>query len=301
LAAPSPRAQQQVLRGAVVLLDENGATAGAAGAEVTVKDTGDSDVADGKGLFRISLPQTFQPGREITLGVDKPGWVIWQPLEGKTPVPQGLLTIQLLPKGSKKFWTDKFIQTFIEDTAEKAKLQVKLADRPENRKAVDFGPLIKEWASRYGFTPVEAKEQIDKWVAEVQSAQEDFYKLGLAAFAEHNFRKAGELFSEAGENSERQLVAVKKQEADLDKKRLDLMEETVRNYRKAGDSHYTDYAFTEALASYEKALAVVERGQKPELWAAVQVDIGKAADELGERAEGSAVKQLLAQAREARG
>jgi hypothetical protein len=165
----------------------------------------------------------FEPGREITAAVDKPGWAIWQPLEGKTPIPQGLLTIQLLPKGSKRFWTDKFIQTFIEDTAEKAKLQVKLADRQENQKPVDFGPLIKEWASKYGFSPEEAKGQIDKWVAEVQAAQEDFYKLGLAAYAEHNFRKAGELFDEAGQNSERQLAAATKQAAEAEATRSRLL------------------------------------------------------------------------------
>jgi hypothetical protein len=132
-------AQQPMLRGEVVLVDEYGKTTPAARVEVTVKETGGSDIADGKGLFRVTLPQAFGPGRAITVGVDKQGWAIWEPLEGKTPVPQALLTIRLLRKGSKKFWTDKFIETFIEDTAEKAKLQVELSNPQEKPKPVDFG------------------------------------------------------------------------------------------------------------------------------------------------------------------
>ena len=290
------RAQQVVLRGEVLLVDENGITRPAAGVEVTVRDTGGSDVADGKGLFRITLPQGFKPGREITVGVTKQGWAIWQPLEGRSPIPEGLLSIRLLPKGSKKFWTDRFIQTFIEGTAEKAKLQVQLADKQEKPKPVDFGPMIKEWAGKYGFSPEEAKEQIEKWIAEVQQARGDFYKLGLAAFADHNFGRASELFSEAGRESEKQLAALEKQQAELAAKRGRLVEETVRNYRKAGDAHYSDYAFAEALDSYQKALSFVEREQQPELWAEVQVDVGRASQELGGRTRGPAIHQYLAQA-----
>jgi tetratricopeptide (TPR) repeat protein len=278
------------------LVDENGATAPATHVEVTVKETGDSDVADGKGLFHITLPQAFGLGREITIAVDKQGWAIWEPLEGKTPVPQGLLTIRLLPRGSKKFWTDKFIQTFIEDTVSKAKLEIKLADQQEKPKPVDFGPMVKNWASKYGFSAEEAKQQVDKWIAEVQAVQEDFYKLGLAAFAGKNFHKAGELFIEAGQNSEKQLAAVEKQSAELNMSRIRLVQETVRNYLKAGDSRYSDYAFDEALTGYQKALSFVQQDLKPELWADVQVDIGRATSAIGARTEGPAVQQYLMQA-----
>jgi uncharacterized protein HemY len=61
----------------------------------------------------------------------------------------------------------------------------------------DFGRYIKEWALQYGFSAEEAQAEIDRWVAEVQRKEDDFYKLGLAAFAEKNFGKAEELFRES--------------------------------------------------------------------------------------------------------
>ena len=48
---------------------------------------------------------------------------------------------------------------------------------------VDFGRYVKEWASRYGFTPQDAQKELDRWIAETEANQEDFRKLGLAAFA----------------------------------------------------------------------------------------------------------------------
>jgi hypothetical protein len=121
------------------------------------------------------------------------------------------------------------------------------ANKPgEPPKPVDFAPLIRDWAEKYGFTPEEAKAQIDKWVADVETAQQDFNKLGLAAFAEHNFGKAAGLFSEAGQNSEKQLKLVEKQQIDIEAKRTALLRETARNYKREGDADYSGYAFSKA-------------------------------------------------------
>src|SRR5262249_13314713 len=88
----------------------------------------------------------------------------------------------------------------------------------------------------------------------------------------------------------------KKQEAELATGRLKLIEETVRNYRKAGEARYSDYAFAEALSAYRKALSFVERDKQPELWAAIQVDVGLTCNELAGRAEGPALNENLAPA-----
>lgn len=133
-----------MLYGRILLVDENGLATPAARVEVTIAETGGSDIADGKGLFRLTLPTAFPPGVQISVDVAKPGWAVWQPEEGKTPIPQGLLTVKLLAKGSKRFWTDHFIQTFIERTARKAKLQVKAANPGERPKRIDFAPMIHE-------------------------------------------------------------------------------------------------------------------------------------------------------------
>ena len=65
--------------------------------------------------------------------------------------------------------------------------------------SIEFGRYIKEWAGQYGFTPQQAKAEIDKWVGEVEEKQEDFYRLGLAEYYKKNFHKAYELASESGE------------------------------------------------------------------------------------------------------
>jgi tetratricopeptide (TPR) repeat protein len=197
--------------------------------------------------------------------------------------------VKLLPKGSKRFWTDSHIQAFIESTAEKTKQQVQASNPGEPPKPIDFAPLIRDWAEKYGFTPEEAKAQIDKWVADVEKSQQDFYKLCLAAFADRNFGKAGDLFAEAGQNSEKQLKAVEKRQGDLEVERTALLRETVRNYQKEGDAHYSEYAFLKAQAAYQKALTFVDRQSEPALWAQTQVEMGMASEELATRSDGSEV------------
>jgi len=132
-------AQTPILHGRILLVDQDDRTTPAgAGIEIMIAETGATDRTDSKGLFRIQLTKALQPGSLITLDVAKAGWAVWQPEEGKTPVPQGLLTIKLLPKGSKKFWTEHFIQSFIESAVEKAKLQVKASGPGEPPKRVEL-------------------------------------------------------------------------------------------------------------------------------------------------------------------
>jgi hypothetical protein len=52
--------------------------------------------------------------------------------------------------------------------------------RPE---AIDFSRYIKDWSVKYGFSAQHAKEEIDKWIADLEANQNDRYKLGLAEFA----------------------------------------------------------------------------------------------------------------------
>jgi tetratricopeptide (TPR) repeat protein len=63
------------------------------------------------------------------------------------------------------------------------------------------------------------------------------------------------------------------------------LEEVVNDLRRGGDASYNDFEFGEALASYQKALEFTNRKSDPELWAAVQVDVGRAHEALGTRVE----------------
>ena len=42
----------------------------------------------------------------------------------------------------------------------------------------------------------------------------------------------------------------------------------MRDFRLAGDAHYNNYIFDQALIAYERALTYVSRQQTPQLWAA---------------------------------
>ena len=80
------RAQVQVLRGEVLLVGEEGETTAAAGVEVTVKETGGSDVADGQGVFRITLSQAFpSPAGESQLVLTNPAGGSGIHRKGKPP------------------------------------------------------------------------------------------------------------------------------------------------------------------------------------------------------------------------
>jgi hypothetical protein len=86
---------------------------------------------------------------------------------------------------------------------------------------------------------------------------------------------------------------------EIRQKERDLAEKVVRDLRLAGDAHYNNYISDRALIGYERALTYVSRQQTPQLWAAIQIDIGRANWELGIRAEGLAIGQYLSSAVEA--
>ncbi len=254
-----------------------------------LKEVGHTTTND-YGLFRLKLTDDLKAGWRVTLVVVKKDWLMQYPLDGEVRIPASLaevITVQLLPAGSPLFWSHERIVKFIEDTAEHAKRATTPEGRPE---PLDFGRAIKDWAVKYGFSAQQAKEEIDKWIAEVKAnTEEDRHKLGLAALAETQFRKAGELFTQSAEQHAKQLEAVRSQERSL-------VEKTVRDYRLAGDAQSQEGRFDAALQSYERALTYMTRDDAPQLWAALQVDIGNTHWELGIRTAAEAIHQHLTQA-----
>jgi len=111
--------------------------------------------------------------------------------------------VLLLPVGSPKFLSPTHLEKLFQELAEKSKQQL----APDN-KPVDFSRAIKDWAEKYGFSAQQAKEEIDKWIAEVKANEDDPYKLGLAAFSQKNFAEASKLFNESAE-SKSQLLRLK--------------------------------------------------------------------------------------------
>ena len=266
-------AQERFLRGEVVSLGTQGDKSPEKGVEVILKEVGNTTTTNDYGIFRLKLSDELKAGWRVTLGVSKQGWVIYAPLEGEVYIPANLtevIKVQLLPMGSLELLKNRtLIAKFIQDLAEQSKRPTTPEGRPE---PLDLGRAIKDWAVKYGFSAQQAREEIDKWIAEVKANEEDLYKLGLAAFAEKQFRKASELFTQSAEQHAQQLEAVRREERSL-------VEKTVRDYRLAGHAHSQETRFAEALQAYERALTYVTRDADPQLWAAVQVDIGGAHQE----------------------
>jgi TPR repeat protein len=298
LMAPSLGLAGVMLKGKVVLVGVQDQASPAAGITVTLEETGDSLRTKAGGLFNLLLPDGFRPGERITLQVGKSGWRIQYPLDGELRVPAATarerVEVRMLPVGSRRFWSDDRIEKFIADTAARAKEQV--SGDPGDRSPPDFGRYIKEWASQYGFSAGQAKAEIERWIGEVQQRQDNFYQLGLAAFAEKNFAKAGALFLESASVHAQRLRDSEQRIATEQQNRDALREATIRDYRLAGDAAYNDYRFEQALAAYEQAIGYIDREAQPRRWAALTMDVAKAHWEIGIRTQGEAVHEHLAEA-----
>jgi hypothetical protein len=120
-------AQERWFQGKVVSIGEHGEKILEVGIPVSL-ETGEPTSTDSLGKFRIFLKDIFKSGEKVILVIDKPGWRIRYPLEGKARIPadlaKDLVEVQLLPVGSKLFWTHDRIEKLISDMAEKSNQQV---------------------------------------------------------------------------------------------------------------------------------------------------------------------------------
>ena len=101
----------------------------------------------------------------------------------------------MLPEGSKLFWTHQRIEEFIARTAGES------AKKPPSRpgEATDLSAYILELGRHNGFTADEVRQEIGKWMEVARKDVTDFHRQGMVAFAEKNFRLAGENFRRSAE------------------------------------------------------------------------------------------------------
>ncbi|MFO0699642.1 MAG: TIR domain-containing protein [Nitrospira sp.] len=280
--------RESVLRGRVFFIENNDELTSAPGLNVTLLQTAKRTSTDSDGLFILPLPDGFQPGAKVDIGIKQDGWVIYSPIDGEITIPaldSELVKIRLVKKSSPKLWSNERITKFIEDTAKQAKEQVRTYGKPED---IDFSRYIKDWAVRYGFTAQQAKQEIDMWVTDAEH-HDDPYQLGLAAYAKKNFGLAGKHFEESASLKLKRLQ-------DAEKSARSLKEEVIRDYRLAGDARYNQYEFAPALTCYQQAIQLTAREKSPHLWAAILGDIGGTHRELGIRTDGDHIHRHLADA-----
>lgn len=282
------------LRGKVVIVGEHDEPIPAVGVDVTIDETGDSGKTKAGGLFRIALPDRLKARGSVTLSVNKSGFVIHHPLDGQTPIPTNLDTlvqVRLVPKGSKKLWSDDRLEKLIRDTAEKAKSQVQLDVPKEKQESIDFDRYIKDFAMRYGFTPEQVKAEIDKWVQADERKSDDSYRRGLAEYYKKNFFRAYEFARESGE---RDAKAYEEKVHQTERYR----EKVIHDFKLAGDAAYNSFLFSDSLRAYTELLRYIGRDESY-AWAATKGDIGRSNHAIGVSAGGALSKKHLLDAYDA--
>ena len=171
--------------------------------QMTLREFGASGLTNDQGLFRIQLPVNVLSGQEVTLRHDKKGYAICFPLLGKQLIPADLtrpVEIRMLPEGSKLFWTHERIEEFIARTAgESAKKPAGPAGRGDRPVGLypGAGPALRLHRRR----GPRADRQVD---GGGRKDVTDFRRQGMVAFAEKNFRLAGENFRRSAEEMEQQ-------------------------------------------------------------------------------------------------
>jgi|CXWL01.1.fsa_nt_gi tetratricopeptide (TPR) repeat protein len=274
-------ASERYLKGRVLLIEHNDELRPASWISVTLLQTADSVVTGPEGLFKLSLPDTYHPGIKVELSVEMDGWVIFSPQDGEIIIPAldtELVKLRLVKKGSPKLLSAERIEKFIRDTAEQSKEQVRPEGTPQE---IDFSRYIKDWALKSGFTSQQVKNEVDKWIAEAEQ-KDDPYKLGLAAYAKKNFGEASKLFEESAIGK---LHRAREASATV----LQLINEAIRDYQLAGDSHTSNYNFVQALMAYRKARSYTSRETQPLAWAELALSIGIAEAELGLHSTGEGI------------
>lgn len=209
--------------------------------------------------------------------VEKPEWIIHAPVDGEVNRPDDLMKdiveIRLLPKGSHKLWSHERFQKEIQVLKEKTTNEIQ--HQRDTAQEIDFDEHIGNIAKRLGFSPEEVKDRLDQWAKKAEQAV-DPYDKALAEYYNKNFRQAKELFHQSAQLKMQELTDLLHQEEELQKKKLEVVEEAVMRFRGAGDAAYSAYEFGETLTAYEQALKIMPGNQLERLRAEVQMDIANA-------------------------
>jgi hypothetical protein len=218
---------------------------------VSLDEDGSHDVTKDGGLFHLHLASSLRPGVEVTITVAMPGYAIYEPPQGKLVVPLDLIhrrEIQMLPKGSLKFFSDVQLRAFVEHAAkDSSRTPVPLPPQQ-----ADLSRYLRDWAVQYGFSVEQVQAEVNRWASDVESKKSNTYDLSLAAFAKKNFAEAHDRAIEAAVEEEGRLTSLQKEQQEV-------VDRLVRDYELAGDAAYSGREFNKASDAYKKALIPVSK------------------------------------------
>ena len=207
---------------------------------VTVREFSRSGTTDDQGLFVIEMPAAAGPGQEVALRHDKDHYEVFFPYRGRLTLPAAatppaVVEVRMLPKGSKRWWTDAFIDVHIEH--ERSKSAQPLTGGVGGR--YDPEASLRELAAYTGFPEDEARRQLTGYIENARTNATNRDRLANAEFLARNYRLAGELYLEVA--------------GDLKSAGGEIVRLAAYKEAAAGDSFYNDLDFAKALATYEVA------------------------------------------------
>ncbi len=269
-------AEPRHLRGQVLLVQKDGQTRPASGAEVKLLGRGNPTRTDDEGSFKLFLPDSLRPGAPIRLSVELKGYLVWSPHEGRILVPQDLETqeqeVRMLPAGSRTFLSAENIEQLLRAAMDDSRNQV--AEDGKRSQGKGLSRHIAEWAHQYGFSAQQVKAEVDKWIAEVEKNQDDESRLAVAAFARRDFQAAARHAGISAENKRQRLEAFT-EKVEAEKQRLG--DEVARDYKLQGRAYLEQVEhFDKSLQAYEKAVKYLSKQSDTLLWADTWSQLGLA-------------------------
>ena len=190
--------------------------------------------------FAEAIPAVARPGQEVTLRHDKAGYEVFFPYRGlqRLPdikVPPAVVEVRMLPKGSKRWWTDEFIDAHAEH--ERSRSAERLTKDAGGQ--FDAEASLRELAEYAGFTKDETRRQLTGYINRARKDAGDRHRQANAEFLARNYRLAGELYLKVAEDLE---------QAGAEHLRLGAYEREA-----AGDAFYNALDFARSLTTYQDA------------------------------------------------
>src|SRR5262245_48044245 len=127
---------------------------------------GQSKETDSKGHFVIDFPSSIQSGQAARIEVNRPGWLVRDPLFGECATQNTarnfeLLKVIIVPKGSPLALAPKQLSKVIARWAdERARLRGQVTELGSQ---LDEYAFLREYAEKYGVTLDQFKVAADEW------------------------------------------------------------------------------------------------------------------------------------------
>jgi tetratricopeptide (TPR) repeat protein len=260
-------------------------------AKVTILATGQQQLTDSDGVFKLDIPKNFIPGTEIQLDVKAGNLRVYLPLDGvfNLPAPTAKpFAIQLLPAGSKLFLGPAVIESLLAQASKPAAQ----APRPDANKKNEEPPLqrfIKDWAVKYGFSFEQVQNEVQTWGDQIRTNPEKstLRQQALAAFEARNFEKSAELFHESAHEAGSEFDSLDAQSKALEEKKRKALRNYLDDEIRAAESLTNRFKFSEATDELAAASKRVPRDRYLEWWAEMQERMALASFDTGDKGEGA--------------